>query len=145
MEQLELNLDSEEKTTPNVEALAAIYIKIRDVVRDKEEQHKAEMKELKDQLETVSARLLDICNEQNADSIRTAAGTISRRIQSRYWTNDWESMYAFIEEHAAPFLLEKRIHNGNMKEFLEENPDVLPVGLQSDRKYVVQVRKPSAK
>jgi hypothetical protein len=144
MEQLQLDL-GEPEGSPNLDALTAMYIKIRDVVRDKEEKHAEDMKELKEQLDAVSARLLAVCNEQNADSIRTSSGTISRRIQSRYWTTDWESMYAFIEEHAAPFLLEKRIHNGNMKEFLEGNPDVLPIGLQAERKFIIQVRKPNAK
>ena len=37
------------------------------------------------------------------------------------------------------------IHNGNMKQFLEENPDMLPIGLQADRKFVIQVRKPTSK
>ena len=143
MEQLQLDLGEPEGV--NLDALTAVYIKIRDVVRDKEEKHAEDMKELKEQLDAVSARLLAVCNEQNADSIRTSSGTISRRIQSRYWTTDWESMYAFIEEHAAPFLLEKRIHNGNMKEFLEDNPDVLPIGLQAERKFIIQVRKPNAK
>jgi len=144
MEQLQLDL-GEPEGSPNLDALTAVYIKIRDVVRDKEEKHAEDMKELKEQLDAVSARLLEVCNEQNADSIRTSSGTISRRIQSRYWTTDWESMYAFIEEHAAPFLLERRIHNGNMKEFLEGNPDVLPIGLQAERKFIIQVRKPNAK
>jgi hypothetical protein len=143
MEQLQLDLGEPEGI--NLDALTAMYIKIRDVVRDKEEKHAEDMQELKEHLDAVSARLLVICNEQNADSIRTSSGTISRRIQSRYWTTDWESMYAFIEEHAAPFLLEKRIHNGNMKEFLEGNPDVLPIGLQAERKFIIQVRKPNAK
>ena len=144
MEQLQLDL-GEPEGSPNLDTLTAMYIKIRDVVRDKEEKHAEDMQELKEQLDAVSARLLAVCNEQNADSIRTSSGTISRRIQSRYWTTDWESMYAFIEEHAAPFLLEKRIHNGNMKEFLEGNPDVLPIGLQAERKFIIQVRKPNAK
>tara|TARA_R110000868_G_scaffold128741_1_gene337096 strand:- start:716 stop:1150 length:435 start_codon:yes stop_codon:yes gene_type:complete len=144
MEQLQLDL-GEPEGSPNLDALTAMYIKIRDVVRDKEEKHAEDMQELKEHLDAVSARLLAVCNEQNADSIRTSSGTISRRIQSRYWTTDWESMYAFIEEHAAPFLLEKRIHNGNMKEFLEGNPDVLPIGLQAERKFIIQVRKPNAK
>ena len=144
MEQLQLDL-GEPEGSPNLDTLTAMYIKIRDVVRDKEEKHAEDMQELKEHLDAVSARLLEVCNEQNADSIRTSSGTISRRIQSRYWTTDWESMYAFIEEHAAPFLLEKRIHNGNMKEFLEGNPDVLPIGLQAERKFIIQVRKPNAK
>jgi hypothetical protein len=54
-------------------------------------------------------------------------------------------MYEFIRENDAMHLLEQRIHNGNMKQFLSENPDELPVGLQADSKYVVRVRKPTAK
>jgi hypothetical protein len=79
------------------------------------------------------------------DSIRTAAGTVTRTTLTRYWTNDWGSMYEFIRENEAMHLLEQRIHNGNMKQFLSENPDDLPVGLQADSKYVVRVRKPTAK
>jgi urate oxidase len=125
--------------------LVAIYVKIRTAIQAKEEQHKAELAELKEQFDVVSQKLLEVCNDQNAESIRTPFGTISRRVSSRYWTTDWESMYNFIKEHDAPYLLEQRIHNGNMKQFLEENPDALPAGLQADRKYVVQVRKPTAK
>jgi hypothetical protein len=54
-------------------------------------------------------------------------------------------MYQFISENDAPFLLEQRIHNSNMRQFLEDNPDKLPIGLQNERKYTVQVRKPTAK
>jgi hypothetical protein len=54
-------------------------------------------------------------------------------------------MYAFIEEHSAPHLLEKRIHNGNMKEFLADNPDVTPEGLQAKNRYAISVRKPTKK
>jgi hypothetical protein len=54
-------------------------------------------------------------------------------------------MYAFIAEHSAPHLLEKRIHNGNMKEFLADNPDVTPEGLQAKNRYAISVRKPTKK
>jgi len=79
------------------------------------------------------------------DSIRTPAGTVSRRVSSRYWTSDWESLYNFIRENDAQYLLEKRIHNGNMQQFLEENPEVFPEGLQNERKYIIQVRKPTSR
>lgn len=125
--------------------LVGIYLKIRNAIQEKEEQHKAELRELQDQFEVVGNKLLEICNSQEADSIKTPAGTITRRVSSRYWTSDWDSMYRFIKENDAPFLLEQRIHNSNMRQFLEENPDQLPVGLQNERKYTVQVRKPTAK
>ncbi len=128
-----------------VEKLVAAYRKLRAAIAEEEEAFEARVANLKEKLDYVANELLTICNEQNADSIRTPAGTVSRRVQSRYWSTDWEQMYKFIEEHNVPFVLEKRIHNGNMKQFLEENPDVLPVGLQVDNKYVVHVRKPTEK
>ena len=125
--------------------LVSIYIKIRTAIQEKEEQHKLEVQALKEQFDVVGNKLLEICTEQEADSIKTSAGTITRRVASRYWTSDWDSMYRFITENDAPFLLEQRIHNSNMRQFLEDNPDKLPIGLQNERKYTVQVRKPTAK
>jgi predicted secreted Zn-dependent protease len=132
-------------TAPTADELVAAYLKIRSAIQFKEEAHKAEIEDLKAQQDVISEALLGLCNEQNVEGLRTKAGTVSRRIQTRYWTNDWSSMYDFIKEHDALYLMEQRIHNGNMKQFLEENPDVLPIGLQADRKYVITVRKPTAK
>jgi hypothetical protein len=128
-----------------VDELVGIYVKIRTAIADKEEQHKAEIQALKDEFDLISNQLLEICNEQNVDGFKTPAGTVSRRVTSRYWTSDWDSMYQFIKENDAPFLLEQRIHNSNMREFLDNNPDKFPAGLQNERKYTVQVRKPTAK
>lgn len=133
------------ETELTIDELVSIYLKIRTAIEAKEEQHKAELQELKDQFDVVGNKLLEICNEQNMDSIRTPVGTISRRVSSRYWTSDWDSMYQFIKNNDAPFLLEQRIHNTNMRQFLEDNPDKFPAGLQNERKYTVQVRKPTAK
>lgn len=129
----------------SINDLVAAYRKIRATIAEAEEAHEAKIKGLKEKMELVSTELLNFCNEQNLDSVRTPEGTVSRRVQTRYWSTDWEEMYKFIEEHNVPFVLEKRIHNGNMKQFLEENPDVLPIGLQVDNKYVIQVRKPTEK
>lgn len=125
--------------------LVAVYRKIREAIDEKEEVHKTEVTTLKGQLNAVSAKLLELCNEQNVDSIRTKTGTVTRRTVTRYWTSDWQSMYAFIKEQEAYHLLEQRIHNGNMQTFLQDNPDTLPVGLNADTKYTLTVRKPTNK
>jgi len=93
------------------------------VIHEKEEAHKEEIAALKAQQDVVSEALLALCNDQNLDSIRTAAGTVTRSTITRFWTSDWESMYQFIRDRDAPFLLEQRIHNGNMRQFLEDNPE----------------------
>jgi|TARA_R110000787_G_scaffold80307_1_gene174899 pyruvate dehydrogenase complex dehydrogenase (E1) component len=121
--------------------LVAMYIKIRSAINKKDD----EIKHYKEQQEKVSNELLALCNEQNLDSMKTTEGTITRRVSSHFWTSDWEAMYKFIEANNAHHLLEKRIHTTHMKEFLADNPDECPHGLQSNTKYIVSVRKPTAK
>jgi|TARA_R110000822_G_scaffold304144_1_gene429187 hypothetical protein len=121
--------------------MVAAYINIRSAIQEKDE----EIKKLKEQQGVISNKMLELCAKEDIDSVRTPYGTVTRRVYSSYWTSDWEQMYKFIQENEAFHLLEKRIHNTHMKEFLEENPDSLPIGLQSDRKYAVSVRKPTKK
>jgi hypothetical protein len=121
--------------------LAEIYIKIRDKRAELAEEFEKQDAVLKEQQEVLAEEMLEVCYENNADSIRTPAGTIIRKVDTRYWTTDWDSMYEFIEEHNAFPLLERRLHQTNLKQFLEENPELLPAGLQADRKYTVVVRR----
>ena len=137
-----------------LEQLTATYIKIRDARTDlarkferadNKRMFEAEDNDLKEQMEVLEAQMLDVCKEMNADSIRTPHGTIIRSVKSRYWTNDWDSMYDFIENEGAFGLLEKRLHQSNMKQFLEENPDKFPVGLNVENSYSVVVRRSKEK
>ena len=121
--------------------LTEVYIKIRDKRDELQKTFDAEYKKLEEQLSLIAAEMLELCKENNAESITTPVGTIMRRVDTRFWTSDWDSMYEFVKEHDAYGLLEKRIHQGNMKQFLEENPDELPKGLMSDSKYKITVRR----
>ena len=125
--------------------LTSIYIKIRDRRAEIKRMFEAEDNDLKEQMDVLEAQMLDVCKDMNADSIRTPHGTIIRSVKSRYWTNDWDSMYDFIEEHGAFGLLEKRLHQTNMKDFLSENPTVLPHGLNVENSYTVVVRRSKEK
>ena len=125
----------------SAEKLAEIYVKIRDARTALKERFEEEDGTLKEQLDMIAAKMLDLCQDIDADSIRTPAGTIIRKVDTRYWTTDWESMYDFIHENDCYGLMEKRIHQTNMKQFLEEHPDKLPVGLQADSKYSIVVRR----
>jgi len=126
------------------DVLAETYIKIRDKRAELKEQFESQDNALKEQQDLLAAEMLEVCYETGADSIKTPAGTIIRKVDTRYWTTDWDSMYRFIEEHEAFPLLEKRLHQTNLKQFLEENPELLPAGLQADSKYTVVVRRSKA-
>lgn len=117
--------------------LVKAYIKIRDARAELSKQDK----ELEEQLDMIQEKLLEICKETGTDGLRTEFGTVSRRISKRYWTSDWESFYKFMKEHDAFGLLQQRITTANMEQFLEENPDLHPPGLNLDANYAVTVRR----
>jgi predicted nuclease with TOPRIM domain len=121
--------------------LVKAYVRIRDKRKELATEYEKEDNELKESLEMIESELLNICKETGADSLRTEFGTVSRRFAKRYWTNDWHSFHEFLKEHGTLELLEKRISQTNMSTFLEENPDLLPPGLQVDSKYTVTVRR----
>ena len=125
----------------SLDKLTSLYIKIRDKRSANKKMFEAEDKDLEEQMQVLSQEMLDVCKDMNADSIRTPHGTIMRSIKSRYWTNDWDSIYSFIEETGAFGLLEKRLHQTNMKDFLAENPDLYPKGLNVESEYTVVVRR----
>jgi hypothetical protein len=144
---MELTMDAlevqDEVTTSSLplDKLAAIYIKIRDAKDKLTADYKQQYANLEEQMSVLEVEMLETCKTMNADSIRTKAGTIIRSIKSRYWTNDWDSMYRFIKDNDAYGLLEKRLHQTHMKEFLSENPDLLPMGLNVESEYTVVVRR----
>jgi hypothetical protein len=124
-----------------VEKLVKVYLKMNAKHSELKAAFDVEEKQLKEQMAKVKSALLAYCKEQNVESVRTGEGLFYRSVTSRYWTNDWESMGRFIVENNAPELLEKRLHQGNMKQFLEEHPEVLPPGLNVDSEYTITVRK----
>ena len=96
---------------------------------------------LKDQQELIKTELLGYLKENDLKSVKTEAGTFYKTVKTRYWTSDWEQMHKFVLEHKVPEFLEKRLSQANVKQFLEENPEVVPKGLNSDSEFAVTVRK----
>lgn len=125
----------------DVDQLVKVYIKIRDARDEIIRKAKEKEEDLNSQLAIIEQEILEICKSTNADSIKTKHGLAMRSVKSRFWTSDWEKFYEFMYEHKAPDLLEKRIHQSNMKQFLEENPDLHPAGLNVDRTYAITVRR----
>jgi len=121
--------------------LVRAYIKMRDKRAELKAAYEAEDEKIKEQMALVEMHLLDVCKSTGAESIRTEHGTAIRSVQTRYWTGDWASMHKFIRDNNALDLMERRISQLSMKNFLRENPDLMPAGLNVDNKYVVTVRR----
>ena len=123
------------------DTLVRVYIKMRDARAALKAKYEADDIAIKEQMEMVEGNLLETCKATGAESIRTAHGTAIRTVQTRYWTGDWASMHKFIRDNDALDLVERRISQLSMKNFLRENPDLLPPGLNVDHRYTVTVRR----
>ena len=135
-------LETEVSSIP-LDKLTKAYLRLRDQRAEIKQQYQSQDSELEVQMQMLQEEMLNIFKQNNATSIRTEHGTVIRQVKSRYWTNDWDSMYTFIREHEAFGLLEKRLHQTHMKEFLSENPDLLPMGLNVESEYTITVRRSS--
>jgi hypothetical protein len=129
----------------NTDQLVETFITLRnerDRMRNEWEEKDAVIKEDMTKLEQA---LLSICNEANATSIKTDKGTVIRKLNERFFCSDWDNFRDYVLEHQALELLERRIHQGNFKEFIaEREAEGLPPGVNVMREYGVTVRKPTS-
>lgn len=135
--------ESEAPAPPDVpvEKLVKVYLKMNAELGKLRTAYKADEEKLKGQMSKVKAALLAYCTSQKVDSVKTAEGLFYRTVSTNYWTNDWGSLHKFIIEHQAPELLHDRIHQGNMEQFLKDNPGVLPPGLNVETEYSITIRR----
>ena len=126
---------------PPLDKLCRAFIKIRDKRAEMKREFEDADAGLRRKQDVIRAALLDHCKEHNVDSVKTEAGTFYRTTKKRYWTSDWDSMHRFILDNEVPQFLDKRLNQGNVREFLEDNPDLLPPGLKADVEYTISVRK----
>lgn len=127
--------------TINAEQLVTIYVKMRDARQKLQREFDEQDGKIKEQQDVVTQALLELCKKTGAEGLRTPAGSVFRTIKTRYWTSDWGSMRQFIKDNDAFELLEQRVHQTNMKNFLEGNPELMPPGMNIDSKYSVTVRR----
>lgn len=126
-----------------LDRLVRAYRKVRDAIQKLTRDYETELERLEGIRQGFSTEIKDRMLVSGAKTIRTDSGTVVLGKKTRYNTNDWDSFKKFVLEHEAVELLERRISQGNMKQFLEENPTLVPPGLDASTEYTVTVRKPT--
>ena len=126
-----------------MDRLAKVYRKMAAKIQELTTEYDAAVEEIKRQQDAVKTALKDQMLVMGVSSVRTENGTVVLSTKTRYNTQDWDSFKEFIKEHDAIDLLEKRIAQTNMGTFLDENPGVVPPGLNSMTEYAISVRKPT--
>lgn len=131
----------------SLEDMVKSYLTIRAERERISSEYEAADEKLKQDQEILKRAMLGVCNETNATSIKTGEGTVIRRLNERYFCNDWEPFRDFVINNDAIDLLERRIHQSNIKQYLSERleKDGLPPGINVLREFDVVIRKPTTK
>lgn len=126
-----------------LDKLARVYRKMQAKVQELTAAYESEVEKIKAQQEAVKTAMKDQMLALGVKTVRTDEGTVVLSTKTRYNTQDWDSFKQFVVTHEAVDLLERRIAQGNMAQFLEENPGLVPPGLNSMTEYAISVRKPT--
>jgi|TARA_X000001382_G_scaffold130935_3_gene127985 hypothetical protein len=125
----------------DISKLIKTYIKIRDQRSVLKSDYADKDSTLLKQQDTIKEAINEYADMNKVDRAGTSEGMFYRTTKTRYWTSDWESMYKFVVENKTPEFFDKRLNQKNVREYLDENPDKLPEGLNVDTEYVISVRK----
>jgi hypothetical protein len=132
-----------EDTNIPLDKLVKIYRKIKMEIDTLTQEYDTKIEVLKGQQDEVKFEIKDQMKALGVSSVKSPFGTVSMMLKTRYNTNDWSSFKDFILEHSAVDLLEKRVAQTNMAQFLEENPGVVPPGLNSVSEFEIRITKPT--
>ena len=126
-----------------MDKLARIYRKMQAKKQELTTEYETALAAIDAQQDQIKNALKDQMLALGMSSVRTTEGTVVLSTKTRYTTQDWDSFKTFVLTHEAVDLLEKRIAQTNMATFLDENPGLVPPGLNSSTEYAISVRKPT--
>lgn len=118
------------------------YLNLRAEKARIEQEAEAQVQEVEKSMKEIDEIFLSVCNETNVNSLNTNHGTVMRQIKERFVCNDWENFRKFELDNSEYDFRERRIHQGNIKGFMEAHTDDgLPPGVSSMREFQIVVRK----
>jgi len=121
------------------------YNAIRDARTAKRHAWEKEDLALEEDQNVLKRLMLELLNKNGAQSIKTESGTAYRSLKTKPSVADWSAFYAWIMADPDRFeALEKRVKATFISQFMEENEDRLPPGVNVHREYEVAVRRPNA-
>ena len=126
------------------QTLAKAWRKINNAKRELTKKFDEDLEELNDDQRVIENELLSLCSNIGVVVSKPTLALITRSVKQRFVVNDWFELNKFIMENKALELLQRRVHESNMRSFLEDNPNLHPAGLDKTSEYVISVRKPQS-
>lgn len=116
------------------------FVKLRDLIKQRDDAHKEAMKPMREMLEQLNAMLLQHLNGLNGDSVKTAAGTVYRTEKKSASLADPVAFMDFVVQNGAFELLDRKANVTAVEDFINTN-NVPPPGVNFSSAYTVGVRR----
>ena len=127
--------------TPSMDKLTMIYVKIREKKKELQAKFDADIEVLDDQMKTCAGVMKDMLVAAGGTSMKTPHGTVYTTQKTKFYPMDWDVFGDWVIKQGTIDLLEKRVAQTNMKQWLEQHPTNPPPGLQAETEITVTVRK----
>ena len=132
-----------EPETPkiNITEMTEKYIKLRDLRKRLDEEHKARIAPILAAQEHVESALLALFNELGMDSAKCEAGTAYRSTRTSVTVADMDSFLEFVKKNDAWHMLERRAAKSAVEEYVAASGGDLPPGLNFGSEVTVNIRR----
>lgn len=127
------------QTTP-IETRVDQYVKLRDLIKEKDDAHKAAMKPYREALEKLNNLMLAELNNIGGDSIKTGAGTVYKTERKSASLEDGEAFMEYIIQNEAWELIDRKANVTAVEDFAKSN-GTLPPGVKFTVMQTVGVRR----
>jgi hypothetical protein len=123
-----------------MDSLVETYIKVREKKSRLKAAYDAEVKQYDELQDKIEALLLAKFGELGVDSVKTENGTAYTSVRSSASIADWDTFWAFVKEHGAYEMIERRVSKAAVEQYKSANDD-LPPGLNWSETRVVNFRR----
>jgi hypothetical protein len=126
----------------NFSVRVAQYVKLRDLIKDKEKEFKENLAPYKKALEDLNSVLLNHLNQVGANSVNTDEGTVYRTEKNSASLADPAAFMEYVIANEAYDLMDRKANVTACAEFMKEH-NTLPPGVNFSSAYIVGVRRPT--
>lgn len=125
----------------DINAVVEHYITLRDHRAKLDTEHKARVAEIDAQMKNAESFLLNHLNESGLDRVGVGAGTVFVQVKTMPSIKDKAVFIDYIKQTGNVELLQTRVSTTAVKEFMENNNQQLPPGVDITTAREVTVRR----
>lgn len=124
-----------------IEEMVRDYVAIRDALTELRNTFKASENRYKGSLSKIETAIMDKADSQGVTSFKTPHGTAFKEVKETYNVSNWDAVVDFIIQHDLRQFLTKRVSTPAVKEFMAENNNDVPPGLEPFVQVGIKVRR----